>query len=216
MDMKDVFKKRIVVSVLAVVAVAFVAALYLLTFPSGEKVTEKTPPGENVICLGDSLTSGVGASPGMDYPTQLSWLISVTVINAGVPGDTTEGALKRLDRDVLSKSPRIVLVVLGLNDLAGGVPVEEIFSNLEKIVKRIQARGAMVVVGGIDVPRFGKGLRGSYKRLCEETGALLIPDIYEGIIGHEDLMSDELHPNDKGYQIMAERFYGVIRGYLQP
>ncbi len=211
MGIKNLLKKKIVVSLLAISALLI--ALHLI-FPSGGRITEKTPPGENVICLGDSLTAGVGASPGMDYPSQLSGLIGVAVINAGVPGDTTGSALERLDRDVLSKSPRIVLVILGLNDIVGGVPREEIFSNLEKTVKHIRATGAMVVVGGIEVPRFGKGLRESYKRLCRETGALLIPDIYEGIIGHEDLMSDALHPNDKGYQIIAERFYGVIRGYL--
>jgi acyl-CoA thioesterase I len=211
MDGEKPMKKKIAVILLAVIA--SVIALYLIFSPGGRMI-EKTPPGENIICLGDSLTAGVGASPGMDYPSQLSGLIGVHVINAGVRGDTTGDALKRLDRDVLSKSPRIVLVILGMNDLASALPSEKMFSNLEKIIDRIQAKGAMVVVGGIDFPTFGRGLTGSYKQLCAQTGALLVPNIYEGIIGHEDLMSDTLHPNDKGYQIIAERFYGVIRGSL--
>lgn len=211
MDRKNLLKKNVLVFLLA--AAALLVALYLI-FPPGGRITGKTPPGETIVCLGDSLTSGVGASPGMDYPSQLSGLIGAAVINAGIPGDTTGNALKRLDRDVLSKSPGIVLVILGLNDIADEVPGEVIFANLGKIIRRIQAKGAMVVVGGIDVPRFGKGFERPYRQLCEETGALLIPNIYEGIMGHEDLMSDALHPNDKGYQIIAERFYGVIRGYL--
>lgn len=211
MDMKNLMRKKVIVSLLA--AAAILIGLYLI-FQAGGPKTAKTPPGENIICLGDSLTSGVGASPGMDYPTQLSRLIGLTVINAGVPGDTTGDAMERLDRDVLSKSPAIVLVILGVNDLAASVPDEEMFSNFEKIVKRIRAKGAMVVVGGIDTPQLDGRLEGSYRQLCEKTGALLIPDIYVGILGHEDLMSDATHPNDKGYQIIAERFYGVIRGYL--
>jgi len=66
--------------------------------------------GEKIICFGDSLTHGTGASRGKDYPSQLSKMISRPVINAGVPGDTTARALQRLERDVLSYSPDLVLV----------------------------------------------------------------------------------------------------------
>ena len=58
--------------------------------------------GEKIICFGDSLTYGTGASRGMDYPSQLSKMISRPVINAGVSGDTTARALQRLERDVLA------------------------------------------------------------------------------------------------------------------
>ncbi len=71
----------------------------------------------SIVCFGDSLTYGTGASLGMDYPSQLSRLIGKPVINAGIPGDTTATALSRLDRDVLGRSPRIVLITLGGNDL---------------------------------------------------------------------------------------------------
>jgi len=67
----------------------------------------------SIICFGDSLTFGTGAAPGMDYPTQLSKMIAKPVINAGVPGDTTAKALKRLQRDVLSRSPDIFKDIMG-------------------------------------------------------------------------------------------------------
>ncbi len=204
--------KKAAFSILAIVCA--VAALYLF-FPSGTEIKNTKPLGENIICFGDSLTSGTGASFGMDYPTQLSGLIGEPVVNAGFPGDTTAAALKRLDKDVLSRSPKIVLITLGGNDLKNGVPRDEAFADLKTIVERIQGKGAIVVVGGINVPLLGRGFDEEYKKLCEQTGALLIPNLFEGILGREDLMSDPIHPNDKGYQIIAERFYGVIKGYLQ-
>ncbi len=203
--------KKAVICIFAVIGVA--AALYLF-FPSEKGIRNVKPLGETIICFGDSLTSGTGASFGMDYPSQLSGLIGQPVLNAGFPGDTTEAALKRLGKDVLSQSPKIVLITLGGNDLKNGVPKDEAFANLKTIVEGIQAKGALVVVGGISVPLLGRGFDDEYKKLCEQTGSLLIPNLFEGIMGNEDLMSDPIHPNDKGYQIIAERFYGVIRGYL--
>ena len=70
-----------------------------------------------VIAFGDSLTAGVGALPGQDYVTQLSTKSGVTITNAGISGNTTRDALARLNKDVLSKDPSVVLVWLGGNDI---------------------------------------------------------------------------------------------------
>jgi lysophospholipase L1-like esterase len=51
--------------------------------------------GETIICFGDSLTEGVGAGSGEDYPSILSRLLVMPVINAGQRGDTTAEALAR-------------------------------------------------------------------------------------------------------------------------
>lgn len=204
--------KKAAISLLAIVSLIFAVSLF---YSSGKQRQSPLPSGENVICFGDSLTAGTGASFGMDYPSQLSGLLGEPVINAGFPGNTARDALARLDKDVLSKSPRIVLITLGGNDLKNRVPRSQAFADLKEIVERIQAKGAMVVVGGIDIPLFGRGFGYEYKKLCEQTGALLIPNVYDGILGQENLMSDPIHPNDKGYQIIAERFYGVIKGYKE-
>ena len=82
-------------------------------FVSPPQVKEGSIPYDAIICFGDSLTFGTGAAPGMDYPSQLSKMIAKPTINAGVPGDTTARALKRLQRDVLSRSPDMVLITLG-------------------------------------------------------------------------------------------------------
>lgn len=188
-------------------------AAYLILWPE-PRIRNTDPPEGAIICFGDSLTFGTGSSPGMDYPSQLSRLIGMPVLNAGRPGDMTGDALERLERDVLSLSPGIVFITLGGNDLKNRGSRHEAFDNLKKIIGRIQDKGALVVVGGIDVPLFDRGFPGEYVRVCRETGAVLIPDIYDGILGRGELMSDPIHPNDRGYQIIAERFYAAVKPYL--
>ncbi len=172
------------------------------------------PAGENIIAFGDSLTYGTGASQGMDYPAQLSRLIGRPVINAGIPGDTTAAALARLERDVLDRSPRIVLITLGGNDLKNRQDRDRAFLNLKTIITSIQDRGALVIVGGLDVPIWGRGFPENYRKVCEETGAVLVPDILKGLLGNPEKMSDAIHPNDTGYSVMAGYFHEAMKKYL--
>lgn len=170
--------------------------------------------GDNIICFGDSLTFGTGAPRDKSYPAQLAEMIGQPVINSGIPGDTTDRALRRLERDVLSKSPRIVLITLGGNDLKNGVNKKTAFKNLKDIVDTIQASGALVVFGGIRLLFWDRGYEEEYEKLAAETGALLVPDILGGLMGHEELMHDTIHPNGAGYKIMAQKFYTRIEPYL--
>lgn len=182
---------------------------YLLIFSS--PATKKGDiSGDTIICFGDSLTYGTGASKGGDYPSQLSKMISRPVINAGVPGDTTGRAFSRLEQDVLSRSPDVVLITLGGNDLKNGIAKETAFGNLKMIVESIQNQGARVIIGGLKFPLRDRGFGRGYKELADRTGAILIPNILEGIIGNRKLMSDPIHPNDDGYRMVAERFYKAM------
>ena len=183
-------------------------------FAPGPAIRNTEPTGRNIICFGDSLTYGTGASEGNDYPSLLAARIDLPVINAGVPGDTTADALERLDQDVLSRSPRMVLLTLGGNDLKNRVPIEKAFANLRSVVKAIQEAGALVVLGGVDIPLYGRGFGEAYEDLAEETGSVLIPNVYAGILGRRDRMSDPIHPNDRGYAIMAGHFHEAIEPYL--
>ena len=170
--------------------------------------------GENIVCFGDSITFGTGASPDKSYPAQLAEITGKPVINSGIPGDTTATALQRLERDVLSQSPRIVLITLGGNDLMHGVDRKVAFKNLKEIVETIQADNTLVVIGGIRLFLWDRGYEKEYQKLAAETGALLIPDILEGLIGNEEFMSDTIHPNARGYKIMAQKFYTIIKPYI--
>jgi acyl-CoA thioesterase I len=183
-------------------------------FSPGPSIKNADSTGRNIICFGDSLTFGTGASEGSDYPSRLAAIVDPPVINAGVPGDTTADALKRLEQDVLSRSPRMVLLTLGGNDLKNRVPKEKAFANLRTIVEAIQDAGALVVIGGVDIPFYGRGFGEAYQDLAEETRSVLIPNVYKGIMGKPDRMSDPIHPNDRGYAVMARHFYEAIEPYL--
>jgi acyl-CoA thioesterase-1 len=183
-------------------------------FFSSPTVTNSYPAGETIICFGDSLTYGTGTKKGMDYPSQLSGMISHEVINAGVPGDTTQSALERLEEDVLSNDPRIVLITLGGNDILGMVSKETAFQNFKSIIEKIHSKGALVVIGGIDIPLRGRNFGSMYEKLEKETGIVLIPNIFKGIMGHRSLMSDYIHPNDSGYTKMSKMFYDAMEPYL--
>jgi lysophospholipase L1-like esterase len=167
--------------------------------------------GSNVIAFGDSLTSGYGASPGEDYPSHLSSLLGVPVINAGVSGDTTEGALARVDADVLANDPRIVIVGLGGNDFLRGVGIASTEANLRAIVKEIQRGGAMVVLLGFRFPSLGANYESMYERVAEEEGCLFVADVLDGILIDPALKSDQIHPNGRGYKLIAERVAGPLR-----
>ena len=167
--------------------------------------------GQRIIAFGDSLTFGTGASSGMDYPSQLSKMITRPVINAGRPGDTAASALARVEKDVLAHSPDIVLITLGGNDLKNGVDADTAINNLKMIVNLIHNQGARVIIGGLHFPFRDRGYGRGYQKLADETGAVLIPNILEGIMGNRQLMSDPIHPNDAGYKVIAERFYEAIR-----
>jgi acyl-CoA thioesterase-1 len=203
--------KKLIIAAVCILALG----LGILYFHgSHPEIRNAQPSGENLICFGDSLTYGTGASEGQDYPSRLSEMLSKPVINAGVPGDTTSTAMRRLDQDVLSHAPRIVFITLGGNDLKNGVSKKVAFENLKVIVEKIQAEGALVVLGGINIPFWGKGFGEAYENLAEETGSILIPNIYKGIMGNPKLMSDRIHPNAKGYEIMAKFFYDAVKPYI--
>ena len=139
------------------IVVVCVLLFVVMSAPIKSPIKNAVPSGTTIICFGDSLTYGTGASSGMDYPAQLSRLIKQPIINAGVPGDTTERGLLRLEKDVLSQSPRIVFIAFGANDLRMGISKEVVFDNLRKMVDELQRRGTLVVLGGVDVPFWGKG-----------------------------------------------------------
>nr|WP_321402183.1 arylesterase [uncultured Desulfobacter sp.] len=198
-----------------IVLAIVVAGVLGYRFWAGEKAYEiKNVPAtvSRVVCFGDSLTRGVGAGKGNDYPARLAEMTGLEIINSGVSGDTTASGLARLEEDVLDYEPDVVLITLGGNDLKNRVNVDTARANLAEIVQRIQAGGAMVVLGGIDIPLYGKGYAKMYDSLARQTGAVLIPNILEGLFGHSEFMSDSIHPNDKGYEIMAGYFYKALEG----
>jgi lysophospholipase L1-like esterase len=194
--------------ILLIAGVVFAASMYLFNTAS-YPIVGVDSRGDSIVCFGDSLTFGTGADKQNSYPGQLSKMLDIPVINKGVPGDTTARALERMD-EVLKFNPKVVIITLGGNDLKNGVAKEQVFGNLELMIKRFQQAGAAVVLGGIDIPFWGRGFGDAYEELARSTGSILVPNVYEGILGQRELMSDPIHPNGAGYTVMAKRFNQVL------
>lgn len=171
--------------------------------------------GSSIICFGDSITYGVGASEGENYPAYLSILLKKDVINAGASGDGTADALGRLERDVLTKDPYIVIVEFGGNDFLRGIPKGDTLKNLKEMISRIQDEGAMVVLCDVSSGFLLSGYRRDYGRLARETGSIFVPALLEEILTDGSLRYDEIHPNMKGYEIIAKKLHEVIKRYMR-
>ncbi|MFH1905418.1 MAG: arylesterase [bacterium] len=179
------------------------------------EIKNSRPEGINIICFGDSITEGLGTSEGWDYPSLLSKKLGLQVINAGIGGDTTEDAIRRLQRSVLERNPKIVIVEFGGNDALGRtVPMEKTFENLELIITRIQEKGALVLLLGIQPSLMGTSYKKRFVKIAKKHGALVIPNIYDKILGKPDMMSDHIHPSEKGYELIAEQVYALLKQYL--
>ncbi|MDD5130624.1 MAG: GDSL-type esterase/lipase family protein [Candidatus Omnitrophica bacterium] len=170
--------------------------------------------GASIICFGDSLTFGYGANPGEDYPTALGKLVNLPVVNAGVDGDTTFEALKRLENDVLNKNACLVIVEFCGNDFLQKIPRADTVKNLEEIIDRIQAKGSMVALVDISAGEFFKEYRRDFKKLAAQKKTIFIPVLLNRIITNPAMKSDFFHPNARGYQVIAKRIYQVIAPYL--
>lgn len=205
-------RRKRVIAIVIVIAVLALAAF--LTFRRNLPRAARPTGGETFVAFGDSLVAGQGATAGQDFVSELSRRVGVPVINAGRNGDTTAAALERLDQDVLSLNPRVVIVLLGGNDFLRGVPKDETFRNLRAIVERIRERGSAVILVAVSVGLFSDPYSEQYEELARQGKAGLVPDILDDIMGHQDRMSDQIHPNDVGYRMMADRLEPVLRDLM--
>lgn len=172
-------------------------------------------PGETLVCFGDSLTQGVGASSEENYPALLARELRRPVINAGRGGDTSEDGLRRLEADVLAHSPRLVVVLFGGNDFLRRLPLSEAKRNIAEMVRRIQDTGAMVVLVGLKLGMFTDEYGPLYQEIARDNGALLVPDILDGVLSDPGLRSDPIHPNGAGYRRVAERLLAQLKPLLE-
>ncbi len=169
----------------------------------------KIPEGSTVLALGDSLTFGYGANPGESYPEQLHKLTGWNIVNGGVSGDTSAQALARLP-ELLQNRPKLVIIGIGGNDFLRKVPEEQTRANIAKIIETVQKENIPAVLVGVPHITLG-ALFGHlsdhplYEDLSEEYGTPLFGGAWAEILGDNDLKSDQIHANGKGYRRFAEK-----------
>lgn len=197
----------------------FPILLVFVIFHTGDREIRNYPSsGKDIIAFGDSLVSGLGSEKGGGFVTPLLEKIAGKtegeIVNLGNAGDTTEDALARVD-EIFRYDPKVVIILLGGNDFLRRIPKETAFQNLDAIMARVEGKGAIVLLLGVRGAFFGDNAEEYYADLAERRGAAYVPNILDGIFGHSDLMYDRIHPNDQGYEMIAERVYPALVELLQ-
>ena len=185
----------------------------LLIGPCGPDVPNLDSPGTTIVCLGDSITSGVGADPGRAYPEVLADRLGVDVVNAGVPGDTAADGLERLD-EVLEEDPWLVIVELGGNDLLRQIPPARTEAALREIVQRLLDARVVPLVVEMQVP-FGRRYSEIFDRLEEEYKIPVVEDVLGDILVDRGLKADPIHPNTRGHQVLAEAVAEAVEPLIE-
>lgn len=177
------------------------------------------------MAFGDSLTAGYGLSPVESYPSLIQKRLEADgfnyeVVNAGVSGDVSAGGLRRIDW-AMEGDVRVVILELGANDILRGQPVAQMKKNLGQIIERAKARGAQVLLAGMEAPtnsgpEYRREVHDAFTALAREHGVPLIPFFLEGVAGLERLnLPDGIHPNTEGTRIVAETVYKYLRPMLE-
>lgn len=174
-----------------------------------------------IAALGDSLTQGYGLPAEQGFVPQLErWLQGqgqdVAVINAGVSGDTTAGALSRVDW-TLTPDVDALIVTLGGNDLLRGIAPEVSRANLDGILNVADAADVEVLLVGMQAPgNYGPAYKaafdGMYPALADAYGTLYVESFFEGLGGAGTdpaslgafMQSDGIHPNAEGVARIVE------------
>lgn len=185
----------------------------------------ETSSRPKIVVLGDSITAGYGLSRDQAYPALIQERLEAEgyefdVANAGVPGDTTAGGVRRLAW-VLDGDVRILIVALGGNDGLRGLPVTEIKRNLTIIVERALEQGALVVLAGMEAPpnhgeEYTSEFRETYREISREYDVALMPFLLEGVGGMAEYnQRDGIHPNEEGQAHIAKQMWEVLRPLLE-
>lgn len=190
--------------------VALVAVLFLAACDRGPTLP-RLGPHDVIVAFGDSLTHGTGASPDTAYPAVLAALTGHTVINAGVPGDTTGSGLARLPAVLDQHKPRLVLLCLGGNDMLRRQSAVAIENNLRLLVQTVRASGAEVVLIGVPEPTVFGGAPDLYARVARDMRLPLEADVFDEVLKDNRLKADPIHANAAGYRVVAERLARFLR-----
>lgn len=176
--------------------------------------------GKVVTILGDSITAGLGLPAAQALPAQLHLAlnrrgVANVVRGAGVSGDTTAGGAARIDFSV-QPDTAVVVVALGGNDLLTGTEPRVVRANLDRILKRLQARRMGVVLAGIQAPpqigrRYAQEFNAVFPAAAKAHHVTFYPNLLAGVARNPKLnQADGMHPNAAGVRVIADGLAPVV------
>jgi acyl-CoA thioesterase-1 len=204
--------------------VVVLVALLVSLVPSSAQEGARRADERVIVALGDSLTAGFGVAPDEAWPARIAARLAregypYRVVNAGVSGDTSAGALRRVDWTLRSR-PEIVIVAVGANDGLRGQPVAMLRDNLDAIVRRLHDAGARVLLAGMRMPpnygeTYTRAFATAYTDVARRTRTPLVPFLLDGVAANAALnQADGIHPNAEGHRVIAERLWPHLEPLL--
>lgn len=190
-------------------AFIIVLSIFYFSLTDTKPITNYPSSGTDIIAFGDSLVEGIGATPKHDFVSLLSAKIGKPIVNLGRSGDTTADGLARID-ELDRYHPKVVILLLGGNDYLKKIPVSETQKNLSMLIQNIHARGAVVLLLGVRGGLLTDHFDTVFEDLRERYRTAYVSDVLDGLLGNTKYMSDSIHPNNLGYEKIAERIYPVL------
>ena len=189
------------------------------TAPAGERPT--------ILFLGTSLTAGLGLDPDEAYPAVIQRKIDSAglgyrVANAGVSGETSAGAVRRIDW-LLRQKPAVLVIETGANDALRGLSTDSLEANIQTIIDSARALSPpprIVLVGMRALPNYGfayaRRFSRVYSELAERNDVPLVPFLLEDVAGRDGMnQADGIHPTVAGQDRMAETVWNVLEKELR-
>lgn len=199
--------------------------LGLAIFSSTTSFAQDEAEPVKLVAFGDSLTAGYQLPPEDAFPVKLEKALqekgyNITVVNAGVSGDTSTGGLARLDWSVGDDVDGVILE-LGANDALRGLDPKITRKNLDTMLERLGSRNIPVLVAGMLAPpnmgeQYGEAFNSIYGDLSEKHGVLLYPFFLDGVAATPDLnLGDGMHPTGEGVSIIVEKILPSVEMLIE-
>ena len=184
----------------------------LIASGCGEKNSSLSPLSSSSVILayGDSLTYGYNVKRSESYPAKLEVLTGISVINSGVSGEVSAQGLKRLPKVLDEHHPQLLILCHGGNDLLRKMDLEEMEANIRSMIQLSLDRDIPVILLGVPKPGIFLSSFDVYKKIANSMNIIFIEDLISDVLGDKSLKSDSIHPNKKGYNVMAEEIYSLL------
>ncbi len=198
----------------AAAAIALAAAALWFFWPTSTEVRNYPSSGTDIVAIGDSLVVGTGAARTEGFVDMLSERVGRPIVNLGRTGDTSEQVLARID-ELDQYRPQVVILLVGGNDYLKRIDREETAANIAEIILNIQERGAIVLLLGVRGGVFVDNFKPMYENLSKTYQTAYVPDVLSGLLGKDEYMADQIHPNTIGYERITERVYPELAKLLE-
>ena len=195
--------------------------------PGGPASASASDSRQKLLIVGTSLTAGLGLEPESAYPALLqrkldSAGIAFRVVNAGYSGETSAGALRRIEW-LLRDSASVVMIETGANDGLRGQDVDSTRATLRAIVRRVKAAlpDAIILLAQMESPpnlgeRYTTAFRAMFPTVAREEGVALLPFLLDRVAGVPEMnQGDGIHPNAAGSRIVADNVFRALAPLLK-